>query len=868
MRAMIWCLAFCSIVSMTAGTALAQTERRIALIVGNETYNNADNLLNPVNDARGMSTTLESLGFEVELLEDASYRDMQLALRDFGLKAQDSDVALVFFAGHGIQVGDQNYLLPVDARLQRERDLLYEALPLDIVLGEVAQAEQLGLVILDACRDNPLADNLRRSLGIRAGMVSSGLGRLDNVPSDTLVAYATRPGALTEDGRGSNSPYTEALIEHLPTQNLELGLFFRQVRDTVLRATDGRQEPFTYGSLGAEPFYFNKVAPNNDPEIAAIEAIEVLDNVQQLRLAIPMPTDPDGDPLSAEVISLPLSGDLQIGGRSLLIGDTLTLAQLGAVNYLPEGTGFSGEAGAFGFVVRDNRDGVVAASVPIIVKASNKPPEIVASRQITVTPILLGLPIPSDPDGDPLTVKVLSVPDTGTVRLDEIIVQPDDTLEAQDIPRLRFDPDYGFEGDAGAFVLEVTDGRGGRATSTLGIAVSAPLENLPFLTAAATPEPLTTRAIGAPRSAESATPEMEVASRNQNDAGLTRRATPAAPSLERRFEANTASNLREGPSTQSRRVGFLRQGEAVTATGPAEDDGRWWPVRTSDGVEGYVFASLLDGLEIPATEEPQETPADPPPPPQRVASLGTSPVAATGDAFADCAECPALVSIAGGRFVMGSDSGDHAEQPAIQVAIGEPFALGQYEVTVEEWLACVDDGGCDYNPSLDGLQPGHPIRNVSWLDARKYVDWLRAKTGRDYRLPTEAEWEFAARAGSQSRYWWGDDAGSGRANCEDCGGDYDRKVPAAVDALPANPLGLYGMNGGVAEWVEDCWEPNHEGAPKDGGARSSGQLCLKSVLRGGSWRNDKSYVTSSSRQGYDTASRYYANGFRVARDMD
>ena len=141
----------------------------------------------------------------------------------------------MFYAGHGIQVAGENYLLPVDATLERERDLLYEALPLNLVMGEVAQAQKLGLVILDACRDNPLAEQLRRALGpIRSRLVGDGLARMENLPSDTMIAFATRPGELAVDGAGEHSPYTAALLKHIEEPGVELNLLFRKVRDTVL----------------------------------------------------------------------------------------------------------------------------------------------------------------------------------------------------------------------------------------------------------------------------------------------------------------------------------------------------------------------------------------------------------------------------------------------------------------------------------------------------------------------------------------------------------------------------------------------------------------------------------------------------------
>ena len=196
---------------MTAGDAAAA--KRVALVIGNSAYQHAEELPNPRNDAKAIAEALTRAGFEVDLRTDLDQLGMQHALRDFGLKAEGADAAVVFYAGHGVQVAGENYLLPIDATLERERDLLYEALPLNLVMGEVGQAQRLGLVIIDACRDNPLAEQLRRVLGpIRSRLVGDGMARMDNLPSNTMIAFATRPGEVAVDGNGAHSPYTAALL--------------------------------------------------------------------------------------------------------------------------------------------------------------------------------------------------------------------------------------------------------------------------------------------------------------------------------------------------------------------------------------------------------------------------------------------------------------------------------------------------------------------------------------------------------------------------------------------------------------------------------------------------------------------------------
>jgi formylglycine-generating enzyme required for sulfatase activity len=196
-----------------------------------------------------------------------------------------------------------------------------------------------------------------------------------------------------------------------------------------------------------------------------------------------------------------------------------------------------------------------------------------------------------------------------------------------------------------------------------------------------------------------------------------------------------------------------------------------------------------------------------------------------------------------------------------------PFAIGQTPVTVAEWKACVAAKGCSFLPRMRVAEDRTPLHNVSWEDVGQYMAWLTKTSGRPYRLPSEAEWEYAARSGTTTRYWWGDSVGMALANCADCGGTQDAYGPLPVDASQPNAFGLRGMLGGVAQWTADCWFPNYKGAPGDATPRE-GKNCDKRVLRGGSFRSPHDEITVAYRGNYDAAVRYLVNGFRVARDLD
>ena len=240
----------------------AFADKRVALVIGNSAYENVQHLPNPVNDAEDMATALEKIGFTVKTATDLDFNGMRRALRDFGDDAAGADMAAIFFAGHGMEVDKQNYLIPVDARLNTDRDVALEAIPLDYLLRAVEGARGLKLVFLDACRNNPFAASIRMTSATRS--VGRGLSPVDPA-GGILVSYSAKDGSVAQDGDGRNSPYTAALLSHLLEPGTEIRLLFGEVHDAVLAATGNRQEPFTYGALGGKSIYL--VSPtNSSPE--------------------------------------------------------------------------------------------------------------------------------------------------------------------------------------------------------------------------------------------------------------------------------------------------------------------------------------------------------------------------------------------------------------------------------------------------------------------------------------------------------------------------------------------------------------------------------------------------------------------------
>src|SRR4051812_33166465 len=228
----------------------AAAERRVALVIGNSAYKNAATLSNTINDSTAIAALFKSVGFEVVISRnDLGVVDFKRSVREFLITAENADMAVVYYAGHGIEISGTNYLVPVDARLSRDYDVDDEAVSLDRIIWALQSVRRLRLILLDACRDNPFAAKLR-SAGSSRATSRGGLAKIEEVGADTLVAYAAKAGSISYDGDGINSPYATALIRHLPAPGLDIRIALGRVRDDVVAMTGGRQEPFIYGSLG------------------------------------------------------------------------------------------------------------------------------------------------------------------------------------------------------------------------------------------------------------------------------------------------------------------------------------------------------------------------------------------------------------------------------------------------------------------------------------------------------------------------------------------------------------------------------------------------------------------------------------------
>jgi formylglycine-generating enzyme required for sulfatase activity len=372
----------------------------------------------------------------------------------------------------------------------------------------------------------------------------------------------------------------------------------------------------------------------------------------------------------------------------------------------------------------------------------------------------------------------------------------------------------------------------------------------------------------------------------QAGSGTEPEAEVAAPPPSKSSE--TATNTKPGVGPAAPPVRSEPRAETVR---PRDGRAAGWSRRTVAAmVAGFVALAGAGGivwwLTQPESTDPTAGPEAPGPsiaePKLSEPSVETVPSAAsertsaastrTGEhreAMWDCEACPQMVLVPAGEFTMGSppyepDRSDD-EEPQRKVTIAEPFWVGRYEVTFAEWDACVAAGGCSAKSDDQGWgRANRPVIDVSWNDAKEYVGWLSQKTGKTYRLLSEAEWEYAARAGSRTAYWWGQDVGKGNANCDGCGSQWDNSKTAPVGSFRANDFGLHNTAGNVWEWVDDCWHDSYTGAPTDGSSWLEGDRAHR-VLRGGSWKGPPRMVRSANRSRNLPDIRGGDLGFRVAR---
>jgi formylglycine-generating enzyme required for sulfatase activity len=776
--------------------------KRVALVIGNSAYQTIPALVNPTNDADAVSTMLKDAGFDVVALKrDLKVNDMRRALRSFSDDTRDADLALVYFSGHGVEIDGINYLIPVDAVLERDIDAYDEAIQLDRVLAVMEPARQLRIVIVDACRDNPFK-TMKHTAASRG--IGRGLSRVEPESPNTLIAFAAKAGTTAADGNDRLSPFTAALVKYLPRPGLDLRKAFGFVRDEVLKATRNRQEPFVYGSLGGG-------------DVALVPAA-------------PVPPQGTGiaDPSAAAGRDYELA--LQIN---------VTSAWDSFISKYPRGF--------YTDLAIAQRDKLKAAKA-----AATEEARLAAERNA---------------------------------------LEQARTAEAERA-RLAAEAQAARDASAAAERAKEQIKEQAKQQAKAAEAAKAAREREAFEKQKAIEQ----RAIDEAKAIEEAK-ASEAA--KAADAARAKAAEAAKAASEREaFEKQKA--LEEAKAADAARAAAVpaRNDEAGRITTAALEEGG---IGRAPGREEALRSPGCSG-NAPDAATLSARPAGPL---SQSEECGLKPRAA----FKECENCPEMVLVPAGEFMMGSDRDDvdsglaaANEEPQHKAVIQQPIAVGRFEVTRDQYAAFVKASGyasgdrCytfenntpQERDNRSFLNPGfrqegnHPAVCVSWVNAKAYVEWLSRTTGKPYRLLSETEYEYAARAGSASRYGFGNDpaelckfangadqsaksaglpASSPYMSCKD---GYPFTAP--VGSLTANAFGLHDLIGNVWEWTEDCYYGNYAMASLGSAARAEA-VCASRTVRGGDWFSTEASLRPAARANAKADAHHDDIGFRVARTL-
>ena len=862
------------------GASPAFAAQRVALVIGNATYAHVPALANPLNDAKDVGAALDRLGFAVTRIENTDRASLWRGLQDFALAASASEIAVVFYAGHGIEVDQRNFLVPVDARLASDQDVEFEAVPLELVSRAVERASGLRLVILDACRENPFAVQMQRAGATRS--IGRGLARVE--PSgETLIAYAAKEGTVASDGAGRNSPYSEALLGHLEEPGLEVGLMFRKVRDAVVGLTGGRQEPFVYGSLSSRGVYLAAAAaPPAGATVTSVQPSGAEESgssrvVAQGELLFWESVKDSEDPADIRVyLDHYPGGTYEALARNRLKRLDATAKDIVASEPTPQPSSLSARMEEarlaaeqeFWVLVKETEvpsdleayleqypNGVYAPLARIRLRQLQRmhpAPKAAANSTAAV-------PTPKESsDAVAPAVSPVSAPTPQTVESSLGL----ERLERRQIQRVLASLGLGLGPADGLFGqrtrLAIRTYQKGKGLAETGYLTGEQAEALLELSEETK------------RRADDAAYAQAQSSFSQEAYGMYLRDFPDGRHVvQARERASALRAEAERAREEARRKRAERETVARKDAERRADDAAFAQAKSVGTPESYqeYLESFPGGrhfaearrlrAEVAATARLVRKPTEP------------------GTTFRDCAECPQMVVIPVGSYTVRNLIGMEETYQG-RVTFAAPLGVGVYEITFAEWDACRREGGCTDNPGDEGWgRDNRPVINVSWKDAQNYLHWLSNETGYTYRLLSEFEWEYAARGGTATHFHWGNSVGRNQANCKGCGSQWDGEQTSQVGEFAMNAYGLHDVHGNVREWVEDCWSTQDYSygparGPMDGSPRLArhGGNCSKRLVRGGAWNSTPMNIRSAKRWSFLVDERRNDTGFRVARTLD
>ncbi|NKK77495.1 caspase family protein [Rhizobium leguminosarum] len=451
-----------------------ESGRRVALVIGNSVYKTLPSLPNPANDVEEVATTLRAAGFDVTIGVNVDRIGLEDTVRRFLRSTSNAEAGLIYYSGHGIQVGGQNFIVPIDATLETPYDVETQTMPLDLILNHLKQNSRVQLIFLDACRNNPFnAQKFWMAEKLEPVGATRGLARIDS-DLGSLIAFSTEPGQVALDGTGALSPYSESFIKRASEPNKEIRQVLTDVRRDVIAMTNGKQVPWENSSL-MDSFYFIPAPP--PPSVESMQQVSVPEGAATTRLPIAPPHDETGSALLVTLNQLPKTGKLSFDGKPVEQGAKMPAAALTALTYDSSGVA-AGTVGLIGYTVSDPygqaTQGVVAITVSA--DAGAKLAQLEQEKQVRladadaylkelprdvrttigVGPVEASLPVVPASAAE-MTFKVAALPDKGTLRAGDRVIGLGHVLEAADIPALSYEPQIGTENQTFALTLQAAN---------------------------------------------------------------------------------------------------------------------------------------------------------------------------------------------------------------------------------------------------------------------------------------------------------------------------------------------------------------------------------------------------------------------------
>ncbi|TBZ11833.1 caspase family protein [Rhizobium leguminosarum] len=451
-----------------------ESGRRVALVIGNSVYKTLPSLPNPANDVEEVATTLRAAGFDVTIGVNVDRIGLEDTVRRFLRSTSNAEAGLIYYSGHGIQVGGQNFIVPVDATLETPYDVETQTMPLDLILNHLKQNSRVQLIFLDACRNNPFnAQKFWMAEKLEPVGATRGLARIDS-DLGSLIAFSTEPGQVALDGTGALSPYSESFIKRASEPNKEIRQVLTDVRRDVIAMTNGKQVPWENSSL-MDSFYFIPAPP--PPSVEPMQQVSVPEGAATTKLPIAPPHDETGSALLVTLNQLPKTGKLSFDGKPVEQGAKMPAAALTALTYDSSGVA-AGTVGLIGYTVSDPygqaTQGVVAITVSA--DAGAKLAQLEQEKQVRladadaylktlprdvdttigVGPVEASLPVVPASAAE-MTFKVAALPDKGTLRAGDRVIGLGHVLEAADIPALSYEPQIGTENQPFALTLQAAN---------------------------------------------------------------------------------------------------------------------------------------------------------------------------------------------------------------------------------------------------------------------------------------------------------------------------------------------------------------------------------------------------------------------------